>query len=311
MFGKKITDRLPPGTWILTAVSIGYLASMIFLIGLKTEHWIVTLVFNLLFYAGKGSRKFILGFAIFALFGVLYDVMRAFPNYLYHTVDIAPLYELEKRLFGIETQGIRLTPNEFFAANHNAPADFLSGFFYINWMPVPLAFAVYLYFTNRRLFLHFSITFFFINLIGFCIYYIHPAAPPWYVSEYGSTLNLHTPGSAAGLSRFDQLVKMKIFGSIYSKNSNVFAAIPSLHCAYPVVLLYYGLRAKCGWINWLFGLFMAGIWFAAVYSGHHYIIDVILGVLCALTGITIYQLFLQNRRFYNTFFDRYLKEINN
>jgi len=307
---QKKTDRFPSGSIILTIVTIGYLTIMSFLTGLRIEHWMIILAFNLLFYAGKGTRKFILGFAIFAVFGILYDVMRAFPNYLYHDVDIAQLYHLEKQIFGINTQFARLTPNEFFAANHHALADFLSGFFYINWMPVPLAFAVYLYFTNRKLFLHFALTFLFVNLIGFCIYYIHPAAPPWYVSKYGFILNLHTQGSAAGLARFDQLIHLNIFGSIYSKNSNVFAAIPSLHSAYPVIVLYYGLKAKCGWFNFLFGLFMIGIWFSAIYSGHHYTIDVILGIFCAITGIIFYELVFMNQRIYKKFVIRYLRMID-
>jgi hypothetical protein len=307
---KNVFNRLPHGSMVLTIVSIVYLGVMAILTGLRMEHFISIIAINLLFYTGKSTRKFILGFAIFIVFAMLYDVMRAFPNYLYHSIDIAPLYNLEKKLFGITIHGIRLTPNEIFAATHCVLADFLSGLFYINWMPVPLGFAVFLFFTNRKLFLHFSLTFLFVNLIGFCIYYLHPAAPPWYVSQYGFALHLHTPGSAAGLARFDQLVNLNVFGSIYSKNSNVFAAIPSLHCAYPVIVLYYGLKARCGLFNYFFGLFMLGIWFAAVYSGHHYTIDVILGVLCAVTGIIIYDLVLKNQQCYNKFIHRYLRIIS-
>ncbi len=304
-----LTRNLPGGATALAAASVGYLLVMFFLTGLRPEHWAIILIFNILFFAGKGTRKFILGFAIFIVFAMFYDGMRAFPNYLYHTVDIAPLYHLEKQLFGIETQSGRLTPNEFFAANHNRLADLMSGFFYINWMPVPLAFAVYLYFTNRKLFLHFSLTFFLVNLLGFIIYYVHPAAPPWYVSQYGFVLNLHTPGSAAGLARFDQLIHMHVFDSIYTKNSNVFAAIPSLHCAYPVIVLYYGIKAGCVRANWFFGLFMVGIWVSAIYSGHHYTIDVILGIFCALNGIFFYEVIFMNQPKYKNFIIKYLRII--
>lgn len=304
---KRFTGGLPPGSMAFSLASVGYLIFMWFLSGLRTEHWTIILAMNILFYAGKGTHRFVLGFVIFAVFGMLYDVMRAFPNYMYHSVDIASLYDLEKTLFGIDFQGIRLTPNEFFYTNHCPAADLLSGFFYISWMPVPLGFAVYLYFTNRKLFLHFSLIFLFVNLIGFSIYYIHPAAPPWYASQHGFALNLHTSGSPAGLIRFDQLLNLDIFGSIYSKNSNVFAAIPSLHSAYPVIVLYCGLKAGCGWFNWLFGLFMAGIWFAAVYSGHHYTIDVILGILCAVFGIIFYERVFMKLTFYNKFINKYIQ----
>jgi hypothetical protein len=310
---EKINHKigaLPHGSIAFIIVSIGYLILMWALTGLRAEHWAIVLSMGILFFSGKRTRKFILAFAIFVVFAILYDVMRAFPNYKYNSVDIASLYNLEKSLFGINFKGIRLTPNEFLALNQCVTGDFLSGLFYINWMPVPLGFALYLYFTNRKLFLHFSLTFLFVNIIGFSLYYLHPAAPPWYVSLYGFSFNPHTPGSAAGLARFDQLIHLNVFGSIYTKNSNVFAAIPSLHCAYPVIVLYYGLKAKCGKFNYLFGLFMIGIWFAALYSGHHYTIDVILGILCAVTGIIIYVGVLQRQKFFIRFTTRYLEIIS-
>ncbi len=307
---KKLTIHFPPGSLILAIVSVAYMTAMSFLSGLRPEHWIIIAVINMFFFAGKSTRKFILGFSIFAVFAMLYDVMRAFPNYLFHDVDIAGLFNLEDRLFGFNFQGTHYTPNGFFETHHFALADFLSGLFYLNWMPVPLAFAGYLFFTNKKLFLDFSLTFLFVNLIGFCIYYIHPAAPPWYVSKYGFVFNLHTMGSPAGLARFDELIRMNVFGSIYTKNSNVFAAIPSLHCAYPVIVLFYGIKARSGFWNFFFGLFIAGIWFAAVYSGHHYTIDVILGILCAVTGITFYDLVLKNQPWFIRFINRYAKLIS-
>jgi inositol phosphorylceramide synthase catalytic subunit len=304
------TTYLPRGSVVVTLSSVAYLLLMWILIGIRIEHWCIVLIINILFYAGNGPRRFVMGFAIFILFAILYDVMRAFPNYMYHSVDIASLYHLEKSLFGINVHGVRLTPNEFFAVNHGKVGDILSGLFYINWIPIPLAFAIYLYFTSRKLFLHFSLTFLLVNLIGFCIYYIHPAAPPWYVNQYGFSFIQHTPGSAAGLARFDNLIHLNVFGSIYSKNSNVFAAIPSLHCAYPVVVLYYSIKARCGDGIYFFGIFMMGIWFAAIYSGHHYTIDVIVGILCALMAIVFYELILKDQRFYCKFVNRYYKLIS-
>lgn len=307
---KRIFSDLPRGSHAFSIVSAAYLIIMWLLTGLRIEHWAIILAMNVLFYAGQGSRKFILGFAIFAVFGMLYDVMRAFPNYLYNTVDIEPLYQLEKQLFGIVNAGQRQTPNEFFSVNHCTAADFLSGFFYINWMPLPLAFALYLFVTDRRTFLHFSLTFLFVNLIGFMIYYIHPAAPPWYVSKYGFGMILNTPGDPANLARFDALIHINVFHSIYSKNANVFAAMPSLHCAYPFIVLYFGIKARCRWVNIVFAIFTLGIWFAAIYSGHHYTLDVLAGIACAIFGIVIYRHLLMRWPAYNRFTEKYQQVIS-
>jgi membrane-associated phospholipid phosphatase len=42
-------------------------------------------------------------------------------------------------------------------------------------------------------------------------------------------------------------------------------------------------------VNALFALIMCGIWFAAVYSSHHYVLDVLAGITCGLTGITLFN----------------------
>ncbi|MDD4602646.1 MAG: phosphatase PAP2 family protein [Bacteroidales bacterium] len=303
---RRKFQKLPAGSLFVIVASIVYLSVMQICSDLRLDHWAIILAFNICFFAGKGSRKFILGFTVFAVFAIVYDAMRIFPNYQFARVDIAGIYNLEKYLFGVRVEGTTLTPSEFFSIHHSIPADLISGFFYLNWIPVPLAFAVYLFFTNKRLFLNFSLTFLFVNLLGFSIYYIHPAAPPWYVAKYGFDFHLNVPGNIAGFSRFDQLVHAKIFGFIYAKNSNVFAALPSLHCAYPMVVLFYGLKARCKWMNIPFATLVLGIWFAAVYSGHHYVIDVIMGIVCAIIGIALYEYVLLKWPGYQRFLEKYI-----
>ncbi len=102
--------------------------------------------------------------------------------------------------------------------------------------------------------------------------------------------NPHTPGNAAGLGHFDSYFHVTIFSALYSKSSNVFAAMPSLHASYPLTVLYYGMKYRLGWVNILFASIMAGIWFAAVYSGHHYVLDVLAGIGCGLAGIGLFNL---------------------
>ncbi|HEY4787193.1 MAG TPA: phosphatase PAP2 family protein [Bacteroidales bacterium] len=282
-----------------------YLLVISLLVGLRIEHWLILGLYNLCIFISSKTRKLILAFTIFLVFGILYDLMKAYPNYQVNHIDISSLYHFEQKLFGLTANGRLFTPNEFFALHHNTFLDVLSGLFYINWMPVPLAVALYLYLKNKQQFLYFSLTFFLINLLGFCIYYLHPAAPPWYVDLYGFNINKGVPGNAAGLSRFDNLLHIPVFESIYSRNSNVFAALPSLHSAYPVVVLYYGIKNRLGRINVLLGLFMIGIWFSAVYSGHHYVTDVLSGIICACLGILLFEKVLLNNTIFKKWVDKY------
>ena len=215
--------------------------------------------------------------------------MKAFPNYAFNVVHVRDLYEAERAIFGITDGGVTLTPNEFWESHGYAMADVLSGLFYLCWVPVPLGFATFLFFKDRRRFLEFSLTFLAANLVGFVIYYLYPAAPPWYVKTHGFDLISNTPGNAAGLVRFDDFFGVDVFRAMYTKSSNVFAAMPSLHSAYPLIVVYFSWKSRLGWATWIFGVIAVGIWFAAVYSGHHYVLDVLAGIATAATGIALFR----------------------
>ncbi|MBC3540994.1 inositol phosphorylceramide synthase [Rufibacter sp. H-1] len=292
---QKKESVSPKGALWVTAFSLGYLLLSYGLIGFKPEQLLLVGLFNSLYYLSPVTRKFALGFTIFIVFWVLFDYMRAFPNYWFNTVHIKDLYEAEKAIFGVGSGSARLTPNEFWLQYQHTFLDVLCGIFYLCWVPVPMGFAAYLFFRNRTQFTYFSLTFLLVNLLGFVLYYLYPAAPPWYVQHYGFEFIPNTPGNTAGLSRFDAFFQIELFRGMYAKASNVFAAMPSLHSAYPLIVFYYGLKNRVKSVNIIFGIIMLGIWFAAVYLSHHYILDVLFGILCAATGIGLFN-FLMNRK---------------
>lgn len=253
-------------------------------------------------YAWRKTRQFAVYFLPWFLFGIIYDSMRLYPNYLVNDIDVRGLYEAEKSLFGFaattpaELQAIAdhtqtMIPSEFFKVHHCGIADFMAGIFYLCWVPVPVAFALYLFLKKQyQWFMRFSWTFLVVNLLGFIGYYIHPASPPWYVMNYGFEAVLHTPGNVAGLGRFDAMTGLNIFHGLYGKNANVFAAVPSLHAAYMLVTTIYAVMSHKRWYTVaLFAFICLGIWWTAVYSGHHYIIDVSLGILTTIIGVVLME----------------------
>lgn len=249
----------------------------------------LVLLFNILYYLSKGTRRFIIGFSVFIIFWILFDYMKAFPNYRYNAVHIKSIYDAEKWLFGIGEGATCITPNEYWLTRQSTFLDLFSGFAYLCWMPVPLLFAGYLFYTNRRQFYYFALTFLTVNLVGFVGYYTCPAAPPWYIQLHGFEFNPLTPGNTAGLGRFDEYFNVSVFKGLYAKSSNVFAAMPSLHAAYPSIVLYYAIKNRLGYINLVFALVTMGIWFAAVYTSHHYILDVLAGIACTIIGIVLFH----------------------
>ena len=95
-------------------VSAAYLLLSSLLIGFKTDQVVLTIIFSTLYLASAVTRKFILGFSVFIVFWIIFDYMKAFPNYRFNTVHIGSLYEAEAYLFGIDNNGVSVTPNEYF-----------------------------------------------------------------------------------------------------------------------------------------------------------------------------------------------------
>ena len=249
----------------------------------------------------KETLRFLGAMSPFLLFALIYNSMRYYPNYLVNDIDTEGVYNLEKQLFGIVADGVLLTPCEYFRLHHWAVADVLSGLFYLCWVPLPILYCIWLYAGRRRdLSFRLSCGFLFVNLIGFCGYYIYPASPPWYVMDYGFIPVLDTPGNVAGFVNFDRIVGFPLFHTIYSGNANVFAAIPSMHAAYCPIALFYALKLKGNavWIA-ILSIVSVGIWCSAVYSGHHYIIDVILGILTVVVGLPLFEAIAGRRPFFN------------
>ena len=285
-----------------------WLLVTVLFVGFRVEHvFLAILIFALFFVCGT-TRRLIIALLPFIIFGISYDWMNIVPNYEVNPVDVEGLYNTEKNLFGIAVaEGCILTPNEFFALHNSPMMDFLAGVFYLCWVPLPIIYGLWLYYSGKRKgYLHFAIVFLLVNLLGFAIYYIHPAAPPWYVASHGFEALPGTHGETAGLGRFDAMTGLGIFDALYARNSNVFAAVPSLHSAYTLVALIYAFRTRSP-LAWkvVLAIVTLGIWFTAVYTSHHYIIDVLLGIATAFSGSILFEYGFMKIPAFSRFIDRY------
>lgn len=291
-------------------LSSAYLLLTQVLIGLSVEHVLIALLFTLLYNGTSTTRKFIIGFSIFIVYWIIFDYMKAFPNYRLRPVAIQSLYSLEKSLFGLCIKGTRYTHNEFWRLKATPALTLMSGLFYLTWIPLPLSFAGYLFFSKKRkAFIHFSLNFLFINLIGFAIYYIYPSAPPWYIEEHGFWFDPDTTPSPGRLRDFDSIIGWPLFGLIYSKSSNIFATMPSLHVSYPSLVTFYGLKLRLPLPSIIiFIIITTGISFSAVYTSHHYILDVLAGITTASLGFAVFTFFLLQSVLFSKFVNLLIKE---
>jgi membrane-associated phospholipid phosphatase len=114
---------------------------------------------------------------------------------------------------------------------------------------------------------------------GFVTYHIYPAAPPWYYHSHGCVVDLGASASAGpNLARVDELLGVHYFTAFYGRSNDVFGAIPSLHVAYPLLIVMEGWRHHRWLLRSVTLLYFSMMCFAAVYLDHHWLIDVIVGL---------------------------------
>jgi inositol phosphorylceramide synthase catalytic subunit len=311
---KDVTasDRFSNSSVLFYLIIMGIYSLWVFFLldGFRPDHYLLIIGVTTIYFFNKTSRKLVLGLGFLIIMWFLYDSLRLFPNYEFNTIHIGELYQLEKALFGIQTLDKVVTANEFFDIHNHPFFDIYTAIIYISYVPAPIILGSYLFFSKRRItMVHFFFTFLLVCLTGWTFHYIYPAAPPWYVEMYGvDSAFQKVPGNPARLINFDKYFGVNIFSTQYSLNGNVYAAVPSLHCAYPIIQLYFVIKNKLKWGILFYIIFMLSTWFSAVYTNHHYIIDVLCGIGTALLAITIYNLLLKTK--FKTFLDNYGKWIS-
>lgn len=266
-------------------------------VGIEPTDISLFILITFFYFASAGTRKLFVIFSPFFIYLVFYNSLRILSKINPFKIHIEDLYNLEKSMFGVYSNGVKISLNEFFIEHHHSILDFFAGAFYITWVPFPILFGFLMFFKKKSgIAFNFWISFLIANLFGFIGYIFYPAAPPWYYFEYGNEFLRSVPGNAAGLERFDDLLNISLYKTMYSAGTYTFGAMPSMHAAFPLMLSYYSLKFKNPWLTTLILISMFGIWFGAIYSSHHYVLDILMGIVCGIIGLIITEL-LVNRKF--------------
>ncbi len=245
----------------------------------RGEHLVFIIGMPALVLASDATRRLLQALYPLACVGLLYDTMK-YVQYVGITparVHDCDLRAAEARLFGI---GGGRTVHDWFAVHHTTALDLLCAVPYGTFIYAVVLMAVYLYVRDFAAVQRYGWTFLLMNVLGFVTYHVYPAAPPWYFHAHGCTVDLGAHAyEGARLAHVDALLGVRYFHGFYGRSHDVFGAIPSLHVAYPLLILregwrYFGHALRT--VAVLYALLMA---FGAVYLDHHWILDVCLGVL--------------------------------
>lgn len=254
-------------------------------VGFRAEYLLLSLVWTFITFAGPRSRRFANIALPFLVVGILYD--QILPHLFQYRPEphVADLYNFEKKWFGIHTAEGVVIPAEWFRTHTSPWLDIPTGFGYMAYMFESFLVAIYMFFQDEERTAKLAWAFLIVNLIGFTSWIVFPAAPPWYVAQYGlGPAHMDAIPSAAGAARFDQFFGISYFSGFYQRSHNVYGAMPSLHVAYPLVVYLSVWGMKQRWLKLFCFAFFLLITFAAVYLDHHYVIDAIAGIAVAFAA---------------------------
>jgi hypothetical protein len=253
---------------------------------LRIDHLLVIAVVASLAYVGPRSKELLLGLYPIGLVFIVYDGMRPFQRVglTPARVHLCDLRALDARLFGSGGSTI----HDFWQTHHTTALDLFCAFPYATFIIWCAGGAVLLYRRDRGAMRRFMWGFFLMNVAAFATYHLLPAAPPWYFHQHGCTVDLATKASEGpALARVDALLGVGYFHGMYAKASSVFGALPSLHCAYPLLLAVEGWRVFGRRLRALTILYWLAMVFSAIYLDHHWVIDTIMGSFYALGAAAV------------------------
>jgi inositol phosphorylceramide synthase catalytic subunit len=98
------------------------------------------------------------------------------------------------------------------------------------------------------------------------------------------------------LARVDAMLGIPYFHGMYARASDVFGAMPSLHCAYALIVLLEGWPVFRFPLRLASIVFYAGMCFSAVYLDHHWVLDTIAGSAYCVAIVAVESRLSRSRR---------------
>ncbi|MHA2275172.1 MAG: phosphatase PAP2 family protein [Candidatus Kariarchaeaceae archaeon] len=250
------------------------------------------IVLGIIVAAITKQKSFFKDWVPFLILWFTYDLMRSIADDHKH-INVVPIYDLEHDLFGWMFGG---EIPAFWAQNYQHwILSAVAAFYYTMHMVTPIIVGSVIYYKSddREKFKEFSYAFLMTSYMALITFALYPVAPPWYIWNEGAGYNFDQPtelvgipGSAAGLIEVDRLIGMPVFSKFYGRfNTNPYAALPSLHAAYAFISAFYTIE-KYGWKRtWWIVIYPIGVMASAVYLNHHFVVDLILGIIYVVVSI--------------------------
>jgi membrane-associated phospholipid phosphatase len=210
----------------------------------------------------------------------LYALMRGYADHLLFAAHITPQLRFDEWISAGVAPTVRLQ-RWLFDPNHLRVWDYVAWATYLSHFFMSFVIAGVLWVRNHRAFRRFMAMYVTLMLSGFLTYVLYPAMPPWLASQDGymqaSKRVVPVVWSSLGVHWAAALFESG------SKFNNDVAAVPSLHAACPMLIcLFFFPRVHRTWLKVLLVVYVPAMALALVYTGEHYVFDIVIGWLYAI-----------------------------
>ena len=246
--------------WLLFSVALGSLGAVYVLEGRRG--------------AFGAWALYLLGFAVFAYVRGLADETGIGASFDY-------VIALEHGLFAGGLPSLALQ-RELYDPGSVGLADGLAVAVYLSYFVVPHAVALFLWMCDRARFGRYALELLGVAYAGLAACLLVPTAPPWLAGQSGEVPFVH---------RVVEDVLNGVDPSLYQHGyelvgTNSVAAMPSLHMAMTAVAVVglWRIRRGLGAAGGAYGVAMG---LALVYTGEHYVVDVLAGLATAAASVAV------------------------
>jgi membrane-associated phospholipid phosphatase len=220
----------------------------------------------------------------FLLFYLGYEFLRGLVPYVTAHAHIFPMINFDKFIFGF-IPSVKLQ-NLFYNPLQLHWYDYVAVTLYICHFVTPMIIGYYFWLKNRSFFKKYTFGILGVSYAAFITYIIFPAMPPWMASNFGYIPQIREVTGIV-MSHFFK-TDLSIPSILSFAGGNPVAAMPSLHAAFPtmIFLFLYKWNKKAGLA---FIPYVLGVYFAVIYLGEHYFIDVLIGALYSVIVFFLVQ----------------------
>ncbi len=211
----------------------------------------------------------------------LYNVTRGAADRLF-APHVTPMIHADEWMFGWLTNG--KIPTIWLQQRLYRPGvvqwwEVVVTLVYVShFLTVPTV-AVVLWVRNRQLSYRFMRRWIALSAAGLATYFLYPAAPPWWAWTHGHLSEVVYRISSNGFQAIGLHSAGNTLNGLQADQSNEVAAVPSLHTAYALmaVAFFLPMVGKQWWPLLL--AYPVAMTFTLVYTGEHYVADVLVGWL--------------------------------